>query len=57
MNLLGAPAVAMPNGFGENHLPTSIQFNAAPANEVLLMNAAIHFQNATNQRFIPPGLN
>ena len=48
MNLLGAPAVAMPNGFGENGLPTSIQLNAAPANEVLLMNAAIHFQNATD---------
>jgi aspartyl-tRNA(Asn)/glutamyl-tRNA(Gln) amidotransferase subunit A len=47
MNLLGAPAMAMPNGFGENGLPTSIQFNAAPANEVLLVNAAIHFQNAT----------
>lgn len=48
MNLLGAPAVAMPNGFGEHGLPTSIQFNAAPANEVLLMNAAIHFQLATD---------
>ncbi len=48
MNLLGAPAVAMPNGFGDHGLPTSIQFNAAPANEVLLMNAAIHFQLATD---------
>lgn len=48
MNLLGGPAVALPNGFGENGLPTSIQFNAAPANDVLLMNAAIQFQLATN---------
>ena len=48
MNLLGAPAAAMPNGFGERGLPASIQFNAASANEVLLMNAAIHFQLATD---------
>lgn len=47
MNLLGAPAIAMPNGFGENGLPTSIQFNAAPANETALINAAIHYQMAT----------
>lgn len=54
MNLLGAPAVAMPNGFGENGLPTSIQFNAAPANEPALMNAAIQFQMATEHHFRRP---
>ncbi len=48
MNLLGAPAIALPNGFGENGLPTSIQFNAAPANEMLAVNAAIHYQLATS---------
>lgn len=48
MNLLGAPAIALPNGFGENGLPTSIQFNAAPANEMLAVNAGIHYQLATN---------
>ena len=47
MNLLGAPAVALPNGFGENGLPTSIQMNAAPANETMLMNVAIQLQGAT----------
>ena len=47
MNLLGAPGVCMPNGFGENGLPTSIQFNAAPTNEALLLNAAIHYQRST----------
>lgn len=47
MNLLGAPAVCMPNGFGENGLPTSIQLNAAPANEPLLLNAGIQYQLAT----------
>jgi aspartyl-tRNA(Asn)/glutamyl-tRNA(Gln) amidotransferase subunit A len=47
MNLLGAPAVALPNGFGDNGLPTSIQMNAAPANETMLMNVAIQLQSAT----------
>jgi aspartyl-tRNA(Asn)/glutamyl-tRNA(Gln) amidotransferase subunit A len=55
MNLLGAPAIAMPNGFGENGLPTSIQFNAAPTNENILMNVAINLQAATDHhRKSPP---
>ena len=54
MNLLGAPAVAMPNGFGENGLPTSLQLNAAPANENTLMNVAIHFQEATDHHMNTP---
>ena len=54
MNLLGAPGVAMPNGFGENNLPTSIQLNAAPAKEVDLMNAAIHYQLATDHHLKKP---
>lgn len=55
MNLLGAPGIAMPNGFGENGLPTSMQLNAAPANEILLMMAAIRYQNATDfHRQKPP---
>ena len=56
MNLLGAPGVAMPNGFGENNLPTSIQLNSPPAREVNLMNAAIHYQLATDHHTKkPPG--
>lgn len=56
MNLLGAPGIAMPNGFGENGLPTSIQFNAAPSNETLMLNVAINFQNATDHHTkVPPG--
>lgn len=47
MNLLGAPCVALPNGFGENGLPTSIQLNAAPANDTLAVNVAIHYQAET----------
>lgn len=57
MNLLGAPGIALPNGFGENGLPTSLQMNAAPAQEVLLLNAAIHFQIATDHHAKrPPAL-
>ena len=54
MNLLGAPGVAMPNGFGENGLPTSVQLNAAPAKEVDLTNAAIHYQLATDHHLRKP---
>ncbi len=55
MNLLGAPCIAMPNGFGENGLPTSIQLNAAPANEALMMSAAVQYQLATDHHAkIPP---
>lgn len=53
MNLLGAPGIALPNGFGENGLPTSIQFNAAPANDSFLLNAAVHFQQGLDMKFVP----
>ncbi len=56
MNLLGAPGIAMPNGFGENKLPTSLQLNAAPANETMLLNVAIHYQLTTDDhRKTPAG--
>ena len=48
MNLVGAPGIAMPNGLGENNLPTSLQLNAAPANETTLLNVAIHYQMTAN---------
>jgi aspartyl-tRNA(Asn)/glutamyl-tRNA(Gln) amidotransferase subunit A len=54
MNLLGAPAIALPNGFGENGLPTSIQLNAAPGNEMLAVNAGIHYQAATRHHLQKP---
>jgi len=56
MNLLGAPCVAVPTGFGENGLPTSMQLNAAPANDTLAANVAIHYQAATaHHRATPKG--
>lgn len=54
MNLLGAPCVAIPNGFGENGLPTSIQLNAAPANEALMMSAAVQYQLVTDHHTKTP---
>jgi aspartyl-tRNA(Asn)/glutamyl-tRNA(Gln) amidotransferase subunit A len=54
MNLVGAPGMAMPNGFGENNLPTSLQLNAAPANETTLLNVGIHYQmTAEDQKRVP----
>jgi aspartyl-tRNA(Asn)/glutamyl-tRNA(Gln) amidotransferase subunit A len=47
MNLVGAPAISLPNGFGENGLPTAMQLIAAPANEIALLNAAVNYQAAT----------
>ncbi len=54
MNLLGAPAVALPNGLGENGLPTSLQLNAAPANETTLVSVAIQYQTATKHHLKTP---
>lgn len=54
MNLLGAPCAALPNGFGENGLPTSIQLNAAPANEALMMSVAVQYQLATDHHAKTP---
>lgn len=54
MNLLGAPCVCVPNGFGENGLPTSIQLNAAPAMEPLMMSAAVQYQLATDHHLKTP---
>jgi len=56
MNLVGAPAISLPNGFGENGLPTAIQLIAAPANETALLNAAVNYQAATNEhKKVPRG--
>ena len=56
MNLLGSPAISLPNGLGENGLPTAIQLNAAPANETLLMNVAMQLQSVTDHHKKTPPL-
>ncbi len=56
MNLVGAPAISLPNGFGENGLPTALQLIAAPANEIALLNAAVNYQAATSEHKKTPPL-
>jgi aspartyl-tRNA(Asn)/glutamyl-tRNA(Gln) amidotransferase subunit A len=47
-NLVGVPAISIPNGFGQNNLPTGIQFVAAAWNEDLLFEAANKLQQTTD---------
>ena len=47
-NLVGVPAISIPNGFGQNNLPTGIQFVAAAWNEDLLLEAANKLQQTTD---------
>ena len=46
-NLCGLPALAMPNGFGENGLPTSIAFMGPPFSEATLCNLGALYQSRT----------
>jgi len=48
MNLAGAPAIAFPNGYGENSLPTSAQIIAAPFRERELAGMAARYQTETD---------
>jgi len=47
-NLTGLPALALPNGFGENGLPTSIAFMGAPFSEALLCSLGALLQSRTD---------
>ena len=47
-NLTGLPALAMPNGFGDNGLPTSIAFMGAPFSEALLCSLGVLHQSRTD---------
>jgi Asp-tRNA(Asn)/Glu-tRNA(Gln) amidotransferase A subunit family amidase len=47
-NLTGLPALAMPNGFGDNGLPTSIAFMGAPFSEALLCSLGALYQSQTD---------
>ena len=46
-NLTGLPALALPNGFGENSLPTSIAFMGAPFSEGTLCALGALYQSRT----------
>lgn len=47
-NLVGVPAITVPNGFGQNNLPTGIQFIGPAWSEQLLIDIADKYQQATN---------
>ncbi len=47
-NLTGLPALAMPSGFGENGLPTSIAFMGAPFSEAALCGLGVRYQSRTD---------
>ncbi|HEX9929201.1 MAG TPA: amidase [Pyrinomonadaceae bacterium] len=55
-NLVGVPAISIPNGFGQNNLPTGIQFVAAAWNEDLLFEAANKLQQTTDWHKRRPNL-
>ncbi|HVG33402.1 MAG TPA: amidase [Pyrinomonadaceae bacterium] len=47
-NLVGVPAISIPNGFGENNLPTGIQFVGPAWSESALIEMAEKYQQATD---------
>jgi aspartyl-tRNA(Asn)/glutamyl-tRNA(Gln) amidotransferase subunit A len=47
-NLVGVPAISLPNGFGQNNLPTGIQFIGPARSEGILLSVAEQYQQATN---------
>jgi len=54
-NLAGVPAVCVPNGFGQNGLPTSLQFLGRAFSEATLLAIADRYQQATDwHRQHPP---
>jgi aspartyl-tRNA(Asn)/glutamyl-tRNA(Gln) amidotransferase subunit A len=54
-NIAGQPALSVPNGFGENNLPTAIQFTGRAWSEARLLTIASAYQQATEwHKKIPP---
>lgn len=47
-NLVGVPAISIPNGFGQNNLPTGIQFVGPAWSETTLIEVADKYQQATD---------
>jgi aspartyl-tRNA(Asn)/glutamyl-tRNA(Gln) amidotransferase subunit A len=47
-NLTGLPALALPNGYGENGLPTSIAFMGSPFSEAMLCSLGAVYQSRTD---------
>jgi aspartyl-tRNA(Asn)/glutamyl-tRNA(Gln) amidotransferase subunit A len=52
----GLPALALPAGFGRDHLPVSFQLLGAPYSEALLLDLGETFQRATQHHLEHPGV-
>lgn len=55
-NLVGVPAISVPNGFGQENLPTGIQFIGAAWDELTLVELADKYQQATDWHKRRPAL-
>ncbi|HEY6188737.1 MAG TPA: amidase family protein, partial [Pyrinomonadaceae bacterium] len=55
-NLVGVPAISIPNGFGDNNLPTGIQFVGPAWSETTLIDVADKYQQATDWHKRRPNL-
>ena len=55
-NIVGVPAISVPNGFGLEGLPTGIQFVAPAWREDLLFHAALQYQRQTDWHKRRPNL-
>lgn len=55
-NVVGQPALSVPNGFGPNNLPTGIQFTGKIWSEARLLSIAAAYQQATDWHRRRPNL-
>lgn len=56
-NAVGQPAISVPNGFGENNLPTAIQFTGRAWSEATLVEIANQYQKLTDWHKKRPNIN
>ncbi|MBI3977403.1 MAG: amidase [Chloroflexi bacterium] len=55
-NLTGFPAIVLPNGLGDNGLPTGLQIAGRPWDEATVLRAAYAFEQATPWHELPADL-
>jgi aspartyl-tRNA(Asn)/glutamyl-tRNA(Gln) amidotransferase subunit A len=53
-NLVGVPAICLPNGFGENGLPTSVSFMGPAFSEEKLVQIGVGYQDRTDWHLRQP---
>jgi aspartyl-tRNA(Asn)/glutamyl-tRNA(Gln) amidotransferase subunit A len=55
-NLVGVPAISIPNGFGDNNLPTGIQLIGPAWSEPVIISIATRYQRTTDWHKRRPNL-